>query len=207
MKKNLLSFIMLLCSINGFCGTTTIASSGFTFAPATVTISTGDSVNFQLTSIHNAVEVSLSTWNANGTTALPGGFSVAFGGGMVLPANLPVGTHYYVCQNHAGMCMKGTITVSPSSTGINEVAAPKISVSLYPIPVSDEAMVKITSQEDLKACVFVIYDAGGREVNRISVPDGLQFSINCGALSDGMYLYRIMSSSQVLSNGKFTVAH
>ena len=184
-----------------------ISSSGLTFSPSATSIHLGDTVTFQLADIHNAVEVSAATWSANGTTALAGGFSVAYGGGVVLPTLLPVGTHYYVCQTHAGMGMKGTIVVAGSASGINEVSAPKISVSLYPMPVSNEATVKITAQEDLKGSAFVIYDAGGKEVNRVGVPDGQQFNISCGALSDGLYLYQIVSSSGVLGNGKFLVAH
>jgi hypothetical protein len=59
--------------------------------------------------------VSQATWNANGTTPLPGGFSVPFGGGMVLPSQLGIGTHYYVCQAHVSFGMKGKIIVTGSS--------------------------------------------------------------------------------------------
>jgi plastocyanin len=207
MKKFILCVMLLAASMAGFSGNHVIVNSGYTFSPSTETINSGDSVTFQLANIHNAVEVSQTTWNANGTTALSGGFSVAFGGGLVLPAALPVGTHYYVCQNHASMGMKGIITVTGSANGINEVSAPKISVSLYPIPVSNEATVKVTAQVDLKGSAFVIYDASGREVNRASVPDGQQFNISCGTLSDGLYLYQIVNGNGVLCNGKFLVAH
>lgn len=115
MKKIVLCLALMACSVAGFNATTLIVSSGFAFSPDAVTINVGDSVNFQLGNIHNALEVSQSTYNANGTTPLSGGFSVPFGGGWVLPANLSVGVHYYVCTNHASMGMKGTITVSQSA--------------------------------------------------------------------------------------------
>ena len=95
--------------------TFSVTNSSFTFAPASTTIITGDTVNFTLASIHNVREVSLATYNANGTTALTGGFSVAFGGGKL--TGVAVGTHYYVCSNHASMGMKGQIIVQ-SSVGI-----------------------------------------------------------------------------------------
>jgi plastocyanin len=90
--------------------THTIINSSFTFSPNALTITQGDTVNFVLASIHDAVEVSQATWNANGTTS-NGGFQVPFGGGMV--ASLASGTHYYVCTNHVLSGMKGTITVNP----------------------------------------------------------------------------------------------
>jgi plastocyanin len=58
--------------------THTILNSGFSFSPSTLTINLGDTVKFVLASIHNAREVSQTTWNANGTTS-NGGFETPFG--------------------------------------------------------------------------------------------------------------------------------
>ncbi len=92
--------------------TTAITNSGFAF-PATVTINVGDTLSFTLGStIHNAVEVSQTTYNANGATALAGGFSVPDGGSAVKVSGLTQGTHYYVCTHHAASSsMKGQIIV------------------------------------------------------------------------------------------------
>ncbi len=133
MKKKLLFLAFALYSGLALCTTVTIVNSGITFSPATVTITLGDSVIFVLATSHNAVEVSQTTWNAGGTTALSGGFSTSFGGGLVLPANLSVvGTHYYVCTNHASMGMKGTIIVQ-NSTGIAENKL-QSTITVYPNP-------------------------------------------------------------------------
>ena len=86
----------------------TVTNSGFTFTPSLLTVNAGDTVRFQLDSIHNAVEVSQATWDANGNTS-NGGFAVDFGGGDVV-FNTP-GTYYYVCTVHASMGMKGRIVV------------------------------------------------------------------------------------------------
>jgi len=88
----------------------TIVSSGFTFSPSSLSITLGDTVEFDLTSIHNAVEVSEATWNINGSTPLAGGFALGSGGGIVVLTT--EGVHWYVCQPHSGSGMKGTITVS-----------------------------------------------------------------------------------------------
>jgi plastocyanin len=89
--------------------TFTITTVGFTFSPATLTISAGDTVNFSLPSDHDAVEVSKATWDANGTTS-NGGFSIPFGGGSHTFAQ--PGAYYYVCAAHASLGMKGTIIVN-----------------------------------------------------------------------------------------------
>lgn len=204
MKNLTLTVLFLVSSLSGFCGTTTIASSGFTFSPASVTIHAGDSVSFQLSNIHNAVEVSQTTWNANGTAALSGGFSVAYGGGTVMPANLPVGVHYYVCQAHASMGMKGIITVA-SANGIQTVTNTTLHVSVYPMPFNNQATVKITAGQNLQNGVFVMYDALGKEVSRINVPDQLEFNIQRNGLADGVYLYRILSNGQAISEGKLMI--
>ncbi len=89
--------------------THTVTNAGFTFSPADITINAGDSVQWQLASIHTVLEVTQQTWNANGNTAKAGGFSTPFGGGTV-KFDTP-GTYFYVCEPHASIGMKGKITV------------------------------------------------------------------------------------------------
>ncbi len=113
--KIILSLFLIFVSFSGFCTVWTVNNSGTTYTPATITINLGDTVNFSIDGSHNALEVSQSTWNANGNTALSGGFQTSYGGGIVLPAQLSVGTHYYVCVPHASMGMKGTIIVQNCS--------------------------------------------------------------------------------------------
>ena len=112
MKKCLLLLSILISTYySGYSTVWIINNSGTNFVPASITINIGDSVNFIIANAHDAAEVSQSTWNANGNTLLPGGFKTPFGGGMVLPAQLGAGVHYYVCEPHAANGMKGTITV------------------------------------------------------------------------------------------------
>jgi plastocyanin len=87
-----------------------VANAGLTFSPSTLTIAAGDTVVFSLPLLHDALEVDQSTWNANGSTALPGGFAVPFGGGMAVLND--TGTHYYICEAHILFGMKGTIIVT-----------------------------------------------------------------------------------------------
>ena len=74
---------MLAFTSLSFSATHTITNSGFTFSPSSITINVGDTVNFNLASMHTAREVDQATWNADGTTS-NGGFDLPFGGGTVV---------------------------------------------------------------------------------------------------------------------------
>jgi len=80
------------------------------FTPEDLVIAVGDTVRFEMSSSHNAVEVSQATYESGGLTPLDGGFNIGFGqtGEVVFSE---VGVHYFVCQPHAGRGMVGTIRV------------------------------------------------------------------------------------------------
>ena len=86
----------------------TINTVGMTFSPDTIICDVGDTINFLLGGYHNAVEVSDSTWIANGNTPLTGGFNFGYGSTAYY---VPDDSHtfYYVCQPHASSGMKGVI--------------------------------------------------------------------------------------------------
>lgn len=111
MKKQLLTIISIAFTLHAFATQVIISNSGNNYTPANVTISLGDTVLFATTLSHNAREVSQTTYAANDTTALPGGFETPYGGGMVIPTS--AGVYYFVCVPHVQMHqMKGTITVN-----------------------------------------------------------------------------------------------
>ena len=86
-------------------------------------------MKFELSNMHNAIEVSKSTWDVNGNTALANGIQVAFGGGLVLPAKLAVGDHYFVCTPHAALGMKGIITVQMVTNSSDVISEAKVSIT------------------------------------------------------------------------------
>ena len=88
-----------------------ITNVGNTFSPDTLFVNTGDTISFNISGSHNAVEVSQSTWLANGL-APNGGFSIPYGGGTWIVNSAQ--TYYYVCQPHASMGMKGVIIATSS---------------------------------------------------------------------------------------------
>ena len=154
-----ITLLLLAVSLSAFCKTWTIVNSGFTFSPSTLTITEGDSVLFVLASPHEAREVSQGTWNNNQATALSGGFQTPTTGGLVLPAKLTVGTHYYVCTPHASVPMKGQILVQAAVSTIENAVS---GVSVYPNPVNDVMTVK-TNKNHVGSSYFM-YDLTGRQV-------------------------------------------
>lgn len=115
MKHGFVFFCLLfITSIPALAVTHTVTSAGFTFSPASITITAGDTLQFVLSSMHYPREVSQATWNADGTTS-NGGFDLPLGAGTVILTRS--GTYYYVCVYHVAFGMKGTITVT-SSTGV-----------------------------------------------------------------------------------------
>ncbi len=191
MKKSFFSLLLLSSAKLALCTQFTIVNSGSTFSPDTITIQFGDTVNFSLASIHNAREVSQSTWAANGSTALSGGFETAFGGGEVLPAQLTVGTHYYVCQPHASMGMKGVIIVE-TAVNTNEVSQLN-NISVFPNPSSNMLSVKLNP--NITESNFNIIDELGKIVMSGKLNNNLS-SINIQNLVTGFYWVEILVSNE-----------
>jgi plastocyanin len=182
--KTILSSLMLVLSTTGaFCTTWIITNSGSTFSPSTITITVGDDVTFNLASIHNAVEVSQATWNANGSTKLTGGFETAFGGGQVLSSQLGVGTHYYVCANHVSSGMKGTIVLQ-NATGIEENRLSS-DFSIYPNP--SFISVTIKANENRIGSEFYIADLTGKKVASGKLDNEIT-TIDISHLTRGIYM-------------------
>lgn len=203
MKTTILLFAFALYAglVSG--ATVTITNSGNTFSPDEVTINYGDVVDFQIGGSHNVVEVSESTWLANGNTALPG-FQLPFGGGDLM--ELTPGIHYYVCQPHAEFGMKGKIIVNPVSA-IDEVLVDNI-FSLYPNPTSGQFIFQFKDNDsgklpvaldDIPLSLEIINLAGVRilKIEGIESRESIQFDL--ASLSDGIYFVRIADSRRSYS--------
>jgi plastocyanin len=182
MKRFTFIAVMLMYSLTGFSAKKEITNVGLTFSPANITIEIGDNVSFVLETMHNAVEVSHVTWDANGTTPLPGGFSVPYGGGEVLPAQLPAGTHWYVCSTHGPSGMKGTIIVG-TPTGI-ENSPEQRDISVFPNPATD--LITVKAGADLSGTSYLITDQSGRQVLTGKI-DSETILINISQFQNGIY--------------------
>ena len=195
MKLILLSIFSFFTILNGFCTTHTITNSGFSFTPSTITIMSGDDVNFDIENIHEVREVSQATWNANGNTALPGGFSTGFGGGMIPASMLTVGTHWYVCVPHASGGMKGMIIVQ-ATTATEEIQSPT-AITVFPNPSNGKFQVILTT-EDVKNYDVEIFNILGVSVFSKSKEDMQAINeVNLTDKEGGVYLLRIRDGLNV----------
>ena len=198
--RNLWAIVLMVCTMTGslFSTTHTIVNDGFAFSPDALTITLGDTVVFNLASIHTAREVSKATWDANGTTS-DGGFDLPFGGGTVVLTT--VGDHYYVCVPHASLGMKGVITVL-AATGVNTVNAPipdKFALRQnYPNPFNPTTVISF----DVPTHAFVslkIFNILGKEVSNLVSEDltagTYKRTWNASALPGGVYFYRLQAGT------------
>jgi plastocyanin len=191
MKKQLLLSAFVLSAF--FCKGTihVVVNSGFTFSPMSIQVLAGDTVNFLIDPSHNVQEVSQSTWISNMSTALPGGFSLPFGGGMLNTAGLSVATHYYVCQPHASSGMKGVIQVI-GTVGIDEQDG-YLSIATAPNPFEDRMEVHAPGIDEI-----AVYNMLGRQVQTIYLDASGSFVFDGGRLSRGMYFFRFIREQAIV---------
>jgi len=167
------------------------------FNPSSMTIAAGDHVHIHwdnsVTHDHTFTQVTQATWNANGTTVLPGGYN--FGVGTPNPGIdftiTPLSAVWYVCQNHVSMGMKGTINVTGTS-GIEEPMAQE-SITLAPNPAS--ASVSIIAPGGV-ALMVSFYDAVGR--NFMSTELNGDRTIDTHGFCAGIYFAEIRNLQGIL---------
>lgn len=186
MKTIILFLLFILIGEVGSAKIWTITNSGFSFNPSTITINLGDTVVFSIADIHSVREVSQTEWNANGNNALPGGFETPSGGGTVMPSQLGLGTHYYVCVPHAASGMKGKIIVQ-SVTGIN-LNKFEGGIDVFPNPVYDK--VTVHAQNNSIDLNYSIMSLSGKQVLSGKLNDEYS-SIDISELQAGIYILRI----------------
>lgn len=160
MKKYILLFIALCFypALN-FATTFIVTNIGNSFSPSTITINSGDTVDFQIASIHSVSEVSFATWTVDGNTPLSGGFSIGLGGGKIKIT--AVGTHYYVCDQHYFLGMKAIIIVIPAQGLINYSYNSDKNLNVYPNPSVGTFYIDYTLNQQSKVEISLI-DISGR---------------------------------------------
>lgn len=198
MKRITLLFLLLIPGFYAFATKWTVVNSGFAFNPNTLVIQEGDTVIFQIAGIHNVVEVSQNTWNNNGNNPLAGGFDLPFGGGTLLPGDLPVGMHFYVCSPHAGQGMKGTILVQPTTATKDHPLASAFNV--YPNPTPGPLYVCLPDLSNTSGYTIDILDGNGRNVlTEYHGRGSTSESIDLARLEKGVYFIRFRDSRGIIS--------
>lgn len=194
-RKILLLTVLSLFSLNVFSTVWVINVAGLSYTPSTVTIQSGDTIIFVMGGSHDAREVSQITWNANSSVALPGGFQVPFGGGTLLPAQLSIGTHFYVCSNHAGAGMKGQIIVQPA-TGVEENSV-KASIVIAPNPSHGKFQLSIVSSSAVENGTVEVLDVTGKVIYR-SESLSNKFEIDLSNHAKGAYFVKFRNTETTL---------
>jgi plastocyanin len=193
--RSLLSLLLLTTATSGFSTVWTVTNSGFTFNPDTLVIQIGDSVEFNIAGIHNSIEVSQMSWNSNDNTPLTGGWSLPFGGGTLLPADLPVGTHYYVCSPHASSGMKGVIIVE-STLGLEETTNAS-AVSVFPNPSNGLFTIGLEPSFVSDNTSLEVFDVAGNLVHQATVM-GPRVELDLQDRLPGVYFIRVNAGNAVL---------
>lgn len=198
MKNLLFILVFMLFAGLGFANKVTIVNSGLTFSPDSVKIGLNDTVIFQIASIHDVIEVSPTTWNSNGNTPLPGGFSLPFGGGQL--TGLKAGVHFFVCGPHASLGMKGRIFVG-TNLGINDPLASAGKALVFPNPTSGRFSFQYLPEDgsaglsqDIR---LEMYDMSGKKIiSRTDILPQFQYQFDIGLLPNGIYFMTVLDGKK-----------
>ena len=191
--KILYAIALAVTALGATAQVTITTTNDLNFTPATVTIQLGEAVQFNVSGIHTATQVSETTWNANGNTMLPGGFHFTAGTHMYTPTE--IGTIYFVCQPHSGMGMKGTIVVETNTSVTDHSAVP---FRLYPNPANNEINVEGAGVTEL-----VIVDVQGREVLKTMLK--MNDRIDVSTLPEGNYTTIIRNEGNVVATQRLSI--
>ena len=187
MKKLVLTLAFTISVTIAMAQTThQVTNQSLSYVPQTITVNVGDTVEFKVGSTHPTLEVSQATWQADGTTALAGGFSVPSGNGKVYIATAK--TYYYVCTNHVSAGMKGTI-VAQGTVGQEENKL--VEIEIFPNPVGEVLNFSLNLDVDLKAAT--IYDLSGKAVKTLDLTSSTDQvrSFDISDLTAGSYILKI----------------
>jgi plastocyanin len=174
----------------------TISTQGFSFNPATLTVTAGTTITLNIGGQHTMTEVDEATWNANGIT-WNGGFNFD-GGTHELTLDIP-GTYYYVCVPHASMGMKGQIIVESNTSVQGPIAlAP---VMAYPNPASSELFISAPLPATAQ-----LMDATGRLILQRGLQGNDRIPVN--DVPQGTYMLRLLDlNGQLLATQQVSIVH
>lgn len=164
MKKIYSVLLLSILAISMKATSYTVSISGFSYSPATLTVSVGDVVTIAASGSHPLAEVSQTTWNANGTATLSTGFGTKTSNYTFTITS--ASDIYYVCTNHVSMGMKGVITVS--SVGIKEQTNQISGINVFPNPAKNQFSVKFNSSENGNVTAK-LYSICGQEIESLIV--------------------------------------
>lgn len=202
MKSIYTFMILIICGLTRL-SAQTITTSGFTYSPDSLAVNVGDQVTFNCDfSIHPLHEVSSTTWAANGSAQLTGGFSATSGTTLTVPMT-QAGTRYYVCSMHVSAGMKGRIFVT-APNGVEAISS--VAATAYPNPVSGQLHLIAGRETELH---YSLIDMMGRAAISADAHVSAQgyLSIDVSGIADGVYILQAISADGISSASRVQVAH
>lgn len=201
MKSTLLSFIAAcLFFLNASATNFNITINGFTYVSDNITVNVGDQVTIEASSFHPLVQVSQATWNANGTTQLPGGFNATSNFILTITAGMAGTTIFYVCGNHASSGMKGQIIVNVIA-GISENRIRDFNFTVYPNPITSDAWVNVSVKKAGRISISM-YDLQGRIIQHLAdmnvQPGEMTLPFDASRLQKGTYILQMRTSQGMI---------
>lgn len=188
MKKQLLIvFSALFIGSNAFATQHILTNSANVYNPINMQINLGDTIIVGTGITHTTRQVSQSTWNANDTATLAGGFGDKLTGSMIIPTSL--GDIYYVCVEHVMMNgMKGTIKVSQLGVEDNKSITMQIMQS-----VAEQYLKLIVTGGATGQMEVEMLNLSGQVVRTLDLHltgDETSTTIQVGDLPKGVYMVR-----------------
>ena len=105
--------------------------------------------------------------------------------------------------------LKTAAQMPPNKTGltINELkqGSQTTTASLYPNPFAVSATLFVNSPAQLHNTDLEVYDVLGRQVMAMHNIRDKKINLNRGNLQTGIYFYRLIDNSNLLTNGKFII--
>ena len=188
MKRILLTMALAISLSIAMAQTTHMINAvNLDYVPDSIVVSVGDTVQFNAGPAHPTREVNQATWQANGTTAISGGFDFPNGNGKVYIGSAK--TYYYVCTSHVGSGMKGRIFANTISIDENENQL--MEIEIFPNPVGEVLNFNLNMDSDLKSAR--IFDLSGKVVKQLDLStsnDNVR-SYNVSDLKAGSYILKI----------------
>ena len=206
--KKIYLLVILTMALQALASATThtITTNGDAFSPTTLNANVGDTIIFNVDfSMHNVVQVSSTTWNANGTTPMSGGFANYSGSSyQVVMTQADVGTVYYVCTYHVALYgMKGKIIVT-GANGVNNIAAS--AAMPYPNPANRELRITSTSTGNVSYSITDLLGQTIRQGTELANAQGA-LSVDVSSIPEGNYILSMTNVEGIISKSKIDIRH
>lgn len=188
-KQLLIAFCFLTISLNAFATQYFIfnLAGQDVYSQLYLQVNLGDTVTFATSFDHTTQQVSLTTWNANDTTLLPGGLDGPAGGFTFIATSL--GDIYYVCVEHVQAdLMKGMIKVSQLGIESNKPVTMQIMQS-----VSEQYIKLLVTGNSTGQMNVEMLNLSGQVVKTINMGlsgDESSAIIQVGDMPKGVYMIR-----------------